>query len=275
MDFHALPRPLTRLFFFSGLATFPWILRPVLAGFGIGALTYQTELQPDIQFLLLNVSLFLAFWTVYFLSPTVPWARCQSLRTLLRDQTIHRGGSSNVGENDEEHRRTQRTQALLTSQAVFIAVALILIDLLLSVRSTLGVAVASVPVEVQRLLIDLGLFAAVLSFVALLVAFDAVDTSMNEFTGDYVNGLVPYFGRWASRVKYQGLILVYLALVLLLSAVIPLLGAVGAILLPFVGYTYWFIDASSPLQSRREAKLYRGFVVALNALLGALILAGT
>jgi hypothetical protein len=275
LHFEDLPRPLPRLLVVSALLALPSFLLAAWATLGVSRPALYTVLPGDVQILVLNVSLFIAFWTVYFLSPARSWTRCQSLRTLLRDQAIRRASSAAADDGRSENRRTQRTLSLITAQAVFIAVAIILIDVLLGVRSTLDASAGSVPLEIQRLLLDVGLFAAVLSFGALLVSFDAVDTSMNEFTSDRVDRLVSYFAGWASRVKYQGLILVYLALVLLLGAVIPLLGAVGAALLPLMGYTYWFIDPEFPLRSLREARWYRGAVIGVNIVLGAMIFVGS
>jgi len=232
-------------------------------------------LPGDVQVLLLNLALFGAFWTVYFISALRPWSRCQSLRTLLRDQAARQPFDPEKDGRELSARRTQRTLSLLTAQAVFIAVAIILVDVLLSARFTLGVlSDDSTFLGVQRLLLNAGLLAAVFAFGALLVSFDAVDTSMNSFTDDRVGMLVPFFSDWASRVKYQGLILVYLALVLLLGAVLPLLGALGAALLPLVGYTYWFIDPDTPNGFRTEARWYRSVIVGVNLVLGVLILVG-
>lgn len=272
--FEDLPRPLTRVLVLSALLTLPSFLLAARAALS-GDMPGPSPVIPwDVQILLLNLSLFIAFWAVYFLSPTLDWMRCQSLRTLLRDQAARLPFDPETDQRELGTRRTQRTLSLLTAQAVFIAVSIILVDVLLGARSSLATSGSSVPPEVQRLLLDLGLLAAVLSFGALLVSFDAIDTGMNSFTSDRVGPLVSFLSGWASRIKYQGLILVYLALVLLLGAVLPILGALSAALLPLVGYPYWFINPDAPRGHRAEARRYRVNIIAVNVLLGVLILAG-
>lgn len=223
-DFYTLPRPLARI----GAVTFVLLIAlvvPLAWIFPYSTLEPRTEFNPVfVVGFLLNLIVFGAFWVVYFFSPVQGPLGCQSLRSLLRTQIIELAGSD-AGTRQEAIQR--RANATLTAQAVFIAVSVLIINMIADQRILdESVFNPSHGDQVERLALLGALAAAALAFALLLISFDVIDTTFNTFT-ERASAIPSRFFRMASKLKYHGFVLSYLSLVLFVVSMSPAVASVA------------------------------------------------
>jgi len=255
--FDQYPRPLARIGAVTVILGLGLAL-PMAWVYPYAAIEARTELNPSLVIgFLLNLIVFIAVWTVYFTSPLRGLFGCQSLRTLLHAETV---AWTHEEAADEQDVNREHAGATLTAQAVFIAISVLIINMIADQRSLLNPSHGH---EIENLVALGALAAASLSFVLLLISLDAIDTTFNTFT-DRAPLILDHFFRLASKLKYYGFVLSFLSLVLFVFTISPAVASIAMASFLCFGYSYWFPAITAKPSLALEPRLFRGSLVLLN-----------
>lgn len=259
-EYDSFPRPLSRIlavlsiFLIAGLVALG-MAGPVIIPAGSAGPNYIMLLTFSV-----NLAVFTSVWIVYFSSPLPGPARCQTLRMLLRTETKPWAAGQAV---EEEGDSRSNTGSALTAQAVFIAIAVFIINMIADQNGLITNPDSGV---INRFFALSALLAASLSFVLLLISVDALETTFNEFTG---RGFVvlKYFYRLAAGLKYYGFVLSVLSIILFLFVLSPPVSCIALAFFLIFGYSYWFPAIEATTRTRVEIWIFRIAMLLFNAVM--------
>lgn len=214
---------------------------------------FETYLLGDVSKLVFVCYLLIltAIFFAYFISAEYDKLNAQTLRLLLRTETVNWGSGQSADSDVDAHRR--KGESVITAQAIFIAISVFLIG-------SIPEALADVPegpgTAWTVTLLKLCLASAMISFVLILISIDAVETIFNRFR-EREAAIIRYFYVFSAKRKYYGFVLSFVALVFYVGATSPNIASLSIGSFIGIGYHCWFPDVTEKAMFKGEARAFR------------------
>lgn len=262
-EYEVQPRAFKRLMLLSVAALTIFIFTMEGSNFihWLDGATSQDHVASTIFFL--NSIYFILYWLVYFSSGWGEKLKCQTLRTLLKSH-------SRLWQADEDANQItyyrDKARSTMTSQAIFIAITVFIINALS--RDAL-ITTPAIAAPLDAFIAYSALAAAAAAFTLLLISTDAADTMYNTFkVREYA--AVSSLYAISARLKYYGFVLCFVSISLFSYTMQAYVASMTVVLLTLCGYPYWFKDISKHNIYKYEKRVYRLFVLASNGLVFSL-----
>lgn len=195
----------------------------------------------------------------------------QSLRRLLHDESLLWDRESSNTDRVPFFREKAKTT--ITALAIIIAASTLLSTRAYEALNQLNIGSGKLINSDSNWQIAM-LYASIIfscsSFILLVVAVDALDTTFNQFNGN-TDKIVSYYYRHAVYPKYFGLVSVILSFVFYIASSLPEIASAAVGLLISVGYYHWFPNIYEDISTSRH---FRFFVCVTICLLPIAVLIG-